>query len=102
MPTERLPMVLRKKRIRLSAVSHRTAGHGVLLAAAVVAGAFGCSAGAPASPVRSQTSAADAGAPFQGDPPSVYVAKAKNILVGLPPTDDEVKSVQANPAQLAS
>ena len=27
---------------------------------------------------------------FQADPPAVYVAKVKNILVGLPPTDDEI------------
>jgi hypothetical protein len=32
----------------------------------------------------------------------VYVAKVKNILVGLPPTDDEVKAVEADPAQLSS
>ncbi len=39
---------------------------------------------------------------FQADPPSVYVAKMKNILVGLPPTDDEVKSVVADPTALKS
>jgi hypothetical protein len=50
-------------------------------------------------------SAGDAGAPeagpppFQADPPSVYVAKVKNILVGLPPTDQEVMAVQADPSQ---
>ncbi len=31
--------------------------------------------------------------PFQADPPSVYVAKVKNILTGLAPTDDEVQQV---------
>ncbi len=31
--------------------------------------------------------------PFQADPPSVYVAKVKNILTGLPPTDGEVQQV---------
>ncbi len=47
-------------------------------------------------------SGADAGAaePFQPDPPAVYVAKVKNLLVGLPPTDDEVAAVAADPAQL--
>jgi hypothetical protein len=46
--------------------------------------------------------AADGGPsqPFQADPPSVYVAKVKNILVGLPPTDDEVKAVVADPRAL--
>jgi len=38
--------------------------------------------------------------PFQADPPAVYVAKVKNVLVGLPPTDDEVKAIEADPTQL--
>jgi hypothetical protein len=43
----------------------------------------------------------DAGrAPFQAEPPAVYVAKVKNILLGLPPTDDEVKRVEADPSAL--
>ena len=29
-----------------------------------------------------------------------YVAKVKNLLLGLPPTDDEVQAVQADPAAL--
>jgi len=37
---------------------------------------------------------------FQPDPPATYVAKVKNILVGLPPTDDEVAAVTADPSQL--
>ncbi len=59
----------------------------------------GSSAGASAPPT---TPGGDASAviPFQADPPSVYVAKVKNILVGLPPTDAEVKAVEANPAEL--
>lgn len=44
--------------------------------------------------------AADAG-PFEPISPAVYVAKVKNILVGLPPTDDEVNSVTADPSKLA-
>ncbi len=44
----------------------------------------------------------DAAAPltFQPDPPAVYVAKVKNLLVGLPPTDQEVTAVTADPTQL--
>lgn len=44
--------------------------------------------------------AADAG-PFEPISPAVYVAKVKNILVSLPPTDDEVNSVTADPSKLA-
>ncbi|MCA1663093.1 MAG: hypothetical protein LC659_02260, partial [Myxococcales bacterium] len=44
----------------------------------------------------------DAGLTFQPDPPTVYVAKVKNILVGLPPTDDELAKVTADPSALAS
>jgi hypothetical protein len=40
--------------------------------------------------------------PFTPDPPNVYVAKAKNILVGLPPTDDEIAKVTADPTQLGA
>ena len=55
----------------------------------------------PAS--SSSSGSPDAGAaPFQPDAPSVYVAKAKNILVGLPPTDDEIQKVMADPTALAA
>src|SRR5882757_8714272 len=37
---------------------------------------------------------------FVADPPSVYVAKVKNILVGLPPTDAEIAQVTADPKAL--
>lgn len=37
---------------------------------------------------------------FQADPPSVYVAKVKNILVGLAPTDAEVQAVVKDPTAL--
>jgi hypothetical protein len=41
------------------------------------------------------------GAPaFEPTPPSTYVAKIKNVLVGLPPSDDEVTAVEADPTQL--
>lgn len=37
---------------------------------------------------------------FQPDPPRVYVAKVKNLLVGLPPTQAEVDAVTADPNAL--
>jgi hypothetical protein len=37
---------------------------------------------------------------FVAAPPAAYVAKVKNVLVGLPPTDDEVKAVTADPTQM--
>src|SRR5262249_6069954 len=37
---------------------------------------------------------------FVPDPPAVYVAKVKNILVGLAPTDDEIAKVSADPAAI--
>ncbi|HUJ59403.1 MAG TPA: hypothetical protein VLX92_12950 [Kofleriaceae bacterium] len=42
------------------------------------------------------------GPPFQPDSPQVYVAKVKQILVGLPPTDDEIAQVTADPNALGS
>jgi hypothetical protein len=39
--------------------------------------------------------------PFEPDRPAVYVAKVKNLLVGLPPTDAEVAAVVADPNALA-
>jgi len=38
--------------------------------------------------------------PFHAVPPSAYVAKVKNLLVGLPATDDEVNAVLADPQAL--
>jgi hypothetical protein len=43
--------------------------------------------------------AAEAAA-FQAAPPRVYVAKVKNVLLGLPPTEAEVKAVEADPSKL--
>jgi hypothetical protein len=37
---------------------------------------------------------------FEPMPPRVYVAKVKNALVGLAPTDEEVRAVAADPAAL--
>ncbi|HVV51669.1 MAG TPA: hypothetical protein VHO06_18515, partial [Polyangia bacterium] len=69
-----------------------------------------CSGGGKARPDAAGPPAADAGAaadsgvagplPFQADPPAVYVAKVKNLLVGLAPTADEVAAVTADPTQL--
>ena len=38
--------------------------------------------------------------PFVAAAPATYVAKVKNVLVGLPPTDDEIKAVTADPTQM--
>jgi hypothetical protein len=38
--------------------------------------------------------------PFQAALPPVYVAKIKNVLVGLAPTEDEISKVSADPTQL--
>jgi hypothetical protein len=62
-------------------------------------GAAGSGDGAPPGPSPTGVDASVA-IPFQADPPDVYVAKVKNVLVGLPPTDLEVKAVEANPAAL--
>jgi hypothetical protein len=39
---------------------------------------------------------------FEPVPPATYVAKVKNVLVALAPTDDEVQRVTADPTQLAA
>jgi hypothetical protein len=89
-------------------------------AAALLATAWACSSsggettpgdgrGTPSTDAGASTDAMtdggdgdDAGPlPFQEDPPAVYVAKVKNILVGLPPTDAELKAVEAAPSALA-
>jgi hypothetical protein len=73
-------------------------------ALAVLGAACSSSKGTPA-PASTPTmeGQADAGAPeipFYPVAPVAYVAKVKNILVGLPPTDDEVKQVEADPTRL--
>lgn len=50
------------------------------------------------SPDASAT--AEAGLPFEPVAAATYVAKVKNLLLGLPPTDDEVAAVAADPTQL--
>jgi len=39
-------------------------------------------------------------APFSAVSPAAYVAKVKNLLVGLPPTDDEISAVTADATAL--
>lgn len=73
----------------------------LVVAAAAVAGAAACSQSA-SGPSAAADAGADASQPFQADPPQVYVAKVKNLLVGQPATDDEVKTVAGDPTQLAS
>jgi hypothetical protein len=70
--------------------------------AAATAGAVGCGGSNHAS----TTTTPDAGAttppppPFQADLPFTYVAKVKNLLLGLPPTDAEVQQVVSDPGAL--
>jgi hypothetical protein len=74
-----------------------------VLTACALASTTACNMGAPAAPVGSgadMASDASTAIPFQPVPASVYVAKIKNILVGLPPTDDEVTAVAADATRL--
>lgn len=79
--------------------------------AALLAGGALATSGAACSSRASSATATDvddagsdgaAPQPFLADPPTVYVAKVKNILVGQPPTDAEVQQVQADPSQLST
>jgi hypothetical protein len=63
-------------------------------------GAPGAAAGAGATASSSGGSGGGGSAGFSPTTPSVYVAKVKNVLVGLAPTDDEVASVAADPSAL--
>lgn len=74
------------------------------LAAAVAFGSAAAACSSSSSSHASTPPAVDAAAPipFQADSPYVYVAKVKNILVGLPPTDAEIQQVVADPSQLAT
>ncbi len=74
---------------------------GVVVSAVLSAGA--CNEGAPAAPsLGNAVEAPEAGSTFQAVPPAVYVAKVKNLLVGLPPTDAEIQAVVKDPTQLKS
>jgi hypothetical protein len=57
-----------------------------------------CSSGSPA-PAAPES---DAGAPAETVRPAVYVAKVKNLLVGLAPTGAEIEAVEADPARLGA
>ena len=72
------------------------------LAASALASAVAChtSGGSIPNPDDGADAEADGGMPFQADPATVYVAKVKNLLVGLPPTDAEIQAVQADPTQI--
>jgi hypothetical protein len=72
------------------------------LAASALASAVACHSSSSAPSSDDADAGGEAGAPFQADPPAVYVAKVKNILVGLPPTDDEINTVTSDPSQLGS
>ena len=61
-----------------------------------------CVGGAGCARQGAATTNADAGVRFQADAPAVYVAKVKNLLVGLPPTDDEIAAVTADPGALGA
>jgi hypothetical protein len=95
-------------------VRQRTTRTGALVATLLLAAVAGSGSGLggcySGGPTGASTTDGDGGAggadggvlPFQADPPEVYVAKVKNILTGLAATDDEVKSVAADPSKLAS
>jgi hypothetical protein len=86
------------------------AGLSILVAMALGAA---CGTGAPAAPDSPQTKPGTTGgtptppyvvplAPFSPDSPYTYVAKVKNILIGQPPTDAEIKQVIAEPSSLGT
>ena len=71
------------------------------LVASALSSAVACHS-SPSSSTSTPGPSADGGLAFQADPPTVYVAKVKNVLVGLPPTDAEIQAVQADPTQLGT
>jgi hypothetical protein len=79
----------------------RLAAFAATLLASAMSSAVGCHSSASA-PAQNETPDSGASMPFQADPVTVYVAKVKYVLVGLPPTDAEIASVQADPTQLVS
>jgi hypothetical protein len=75
------------------------------LAASALASAVACHSGGSTAPNADNGGGDDSGVdggglPFQADPATVYVAKVKNLLVGLPPTDAEITSVESDPTQI--
>jgi hypothetical protein len=77
--------------------SHATILGRALVIAATLASAGGCGNDRPPA---GGGGGEDGGVPFVTDPPAVYVAKVKNILVGLPPSDAELAQVIARPEAL--
>src|SRR5882672_7094728 len=63
----------------------------------------GNSGGAAGAAASGSTEYTDAGQgsvpvlPFAADSPAVYLAKIKNVLLGLAPTDDEITRVTGDP-----
>ncbi len=51
---------------------------------------------------RSEAGVHEAGPPFEAVSPRAYVAKVKNVLVGLAPTEEELKAVEADKSRLGS
>ena len=70
--------------------------------ALMAAGGCGGSGGGHGSPPTSDPPDAATAMPFQADLPFTYVAKVKNLLVGLPPSNDEIQQVIADPGALPS
>jgi len=74
---------------------------------ALACAAFLACSGQPPAPSTSQNNPMweDNGGgnlPFTKDTPNVYVAKVKNVLVGLPPNDDDIAQVTADPNALGT
>jgi hypothetical protein len=73
------------------------------LAGSIALTAVACSSSPHStSPAVAQSADAGEAMPFQPDSPSVYVAKVKNILVGLPPSDQEIAAARGNPNGLGT
>ena len=71
-------------------------GRAIVIAATLVS-AGGCGNDRPPD---GGGAGADGGVAFAADPPAVYVAKVKNLLVGLPPSNAELAQVVASPEAL--
>jgi hypothetical protein len=72
------------------------------LAASVAAGGTACESSHSSPQAQGDDGGTpEAGVAFAAVPAAVYVAKVKDVLVGLPPTDAEVAAVTSDPTQLA-
>lgn len=81
-------------------MSSRLTHLGTLAAVAIAAAA--CNGKLDVAPAKPPASPVDAGAaiPFEPVPAGVSLAKVKNLMLGLPPTDDEIASVTQGPTAL--